>query len=329
MRFHPRRIALAFVFLLVAAPACSSDGDSSSSSSSEPSGATSSAPGGPTTTVDESSRVVLDDPGAQPRQALTLRVPAGTRSKVAFESRIGLQMTIDGSDLPTGELPGTSIVLDEVVDKVDPDGTAHYSVTFRDVTVVGTAGTDPAVVSQTQASLRDLEGLTGTGTFAPHGGGQTLAYDTSGVTDTTLRSTIDSISSQVGNLSAPFPAEPVGVGARWTTKSTATLNGITVDTTTQYTLRSRTGDAYELDFTQSADAPPGPAAFPNLPAGTRASITTFTVKSTGHTTGDLGHHMPQTSTTTGTGDGTFTVTVGANRATLDEHLTIDFTLSPA
>ena len=108
-------------------------------------------------------------------------------------------------------------MLDEVVDKVDPDGTAHYSVTFKEVTVVGGTGTDPEVVSQTQASLDQLEGLTGTGTFRPHGGGQTLSYDTAAITDPAIRSTIDSISSQVGNLSAPFPTEPVGVGARWTT----------------------------------------------------------------------------------------------------------------
>ncbi|MEA2828021.1 MAG: hypothetical protein QOG43_2460 [Actinomycetota bacterium] len=327
MRFHPRRIALAFVLLLVTAPACSSDGGSSSSS--EPSAATSTAPPAPTTTVAESSRVVLDDAGAQPRQALALRVAAGTRSQVAFESRIGLEMTIDGETVPTGALPATSLVLDEVIDKVDADGTAHYSVTFEKVTVVGGAGTDPEVVSQTQAGLSELEGLTGTGTFAPHGGGQTLSYDTASITNPTLRSTIASISSQVGNLSAPFPAEPVGVGARWSTTSTATINGITMNTTTQYTLRSRTGDRYELDFSQTADAPPGPADFPNLPAGTRASIISFKVQSTGQTAGDFTRHMPQTSTATGTGDGTFTITVGANQATLEQHLSMDATVSPA
>jgi hypothetical protein len=327
MRCHPRRITLAFVFLLVAAPACSSDGDSSSSS--EPSGSTSSAPTAPSTTAASSPGVVLDDAGAQPRQALALRVTAGTRSQVSFESRIGLEMTIDGETVPTGVLPATTVVLDEVVDKVDPDGTAHYSATFTKVTVVGVAGTDPEVVSQTQATVSQLEGITGTGTFGPLGGAQTLTYDTAGITDPTLRSTLDSISSQVGNLAAPFPSEPVGAGARWTTKSTATINGITMNSTNQYTLRSRTGDTYELDFTQTADAPPGPASFPNLPAGTQASITSFTVQSTGRTTGDLTRHLPLTSTASGGGDGTFTISVGANQATLEQHLSIDFTLSPA
>ena len=102
-----------------------------------------------------------------------------------------------------------------------------------------------------------------------------------------------------------------------------------MNTTNEYTLRSRTGDTYELDFSQTAEAPPGPAAFPNLPAGTQASITTFTVQSTGETTGDVTRHLPQTSTATGTGDGTFTITVGANQATLEQHLSVDFTLSPA
>jgi hypothetical protein len=327
MAFHPPRIALAVVFLLAGGSACSSNSDSSSPS--EPAGATSTAPPGPSTTLDERRGVVLDDAGGQPRQALLLRVRAGTRAQVLFESRLGLEMTIDGDALPTGELPGTSLVLDEVFDKVDPNGTVHYSVTFRDVTVVGSAGTDPELLSQTQASLSDLQGLTGTGTFDAHGGSQTLDYDTSGVTNPTIRSTIDSLSSQVGNLAAPFPTQPVGVGARWTTTSSATINGITMNTTTHYTLSSRTGDSYELDFTQTAEAPPGPADFPGLPAGTRASVTSFTVQSSGRTAGDLTRHLPQTSSTSGSGDGTFTVTVGADRSTLQEHLSIDLTVSPA
>lgn len=329
MRFPPPRIALALAFLLATATACSSGDDSSEpADTSAPAAASTSSPPPPTTRAG-APRVVLDDPGAEPRQALVLRLTPGTLTQVVFESRLGLEMTIDGIELPTGDLPVTSVTLEEVIDRVDPDGTVHFTATFREVEVVAAPGSDPDVVSQSQASLSQLEGLRGKGTFDAHGGNQTLTFETGGITSPPVGSTIDSISSQVGNLSAPFPDDPVGVGARWTSTATAKVNGITMNTTTHYTLRSRTGDQYEIDYTQEAEAPPGPASFPNLPAGTRASITSFTLRSTGGTTGDLTRHLPLTGTASGSGDGTFSVTVGAEQAELVEHLTVDFSLASA
>jgi hypothetical protein len=38
------------------------------------------------------------------------------------------------------------------------------------------------------------------------------------------------MSWQVGTLTVPFPAEPVGVGGRWTAAVEAKLNGITTTT---------------------------------------------------------------------------------------------------
>ncbi len=272
--------------------------------------------------------MVLDDPGAEPRQPLVLRLTAGSRAQVAFQTGLDIEMNLDGTELPTGVLPATSMVFEEVIDGVDPDGTVHYSLTFREVKAVATAETDPELVSQTQASLDELEGLSGTGTFDLHGGAQTATFDT-GALSSSLASTLNSISSQVGNLAAPFPVEPVGVGARWTTTASANISGITMNTTTHYTLRSRTGDQYELDHTTEADAPPGAASFPGLPSGTRASITRFTLQSTGRTTGDLTRHLPLTSSGSGSGDGIFTVGVGAQQSELVQHLTVELTLGPA
>jgi len=135
------------------------------------------------------------------------------------------------------------------------------------------------------------------------------------------------MSSQVGNLAAPFPTEPVGRGARWTAERSATINGITMNTTSKYTLRSRTGDRYEVDVTQDAVAPKGPAAIPNMPAGASASIVDFSVRSSGKVSGDLTRLLPVSSTLSGAGDGTMAITAGSERQTLVQHLTLGLTLS--
>lgn len=244
-------------------------------------------------------------------------------------STIGLNATVDGQAAPTGVVPATRTVMEQRIDRVDPDGTGHFSVAYLDVSVVPSPGVDPAVVGGTQAGIDSLKALRGSGVIDVHGYVTGVAFDTSAISDPALKGTLDSITSQVGNLSAPFPQEPVGVGARWSVKGVATITGLRMETTTRFTLRSRTGDRYELDQTQDATAVPGPAPFPNLPAGAAASVTSFSLNNTGQISGDLTGNLPTKSSSKGTGDGTFEMSVGVQKRTLVEHLTIEITTAPA
>lgn len=273
--------------------------------------------------------VTLDFAGAQPRQPLALRLAAGSSAKIAMVNRISLKITIDGQAAPTGVVPATRTVMEQRVDKVDADGTGHFSVTFLDASVVPTPGVDPAVVSATAASIASLKALRGSGVIDVHGHVTGVTFDTSAVSDPALKATLESMTSQIGNLSAPFPQEPVGVGARWTVKGSATITGLRMETTTRFTLRSRTGDRFELDQAQDAMAVPGPAPFPNLPAGATASVTSFSLNNTGQISGDLTRNLPTKSATKGTGDGNFEMTVGTQKLSLVQHLTIEITTSPA
>ena len=326
-----RRTALTIGLLLFTAAACG-DGDSPSAAPETPTTATPTtiAPTTlPPTTVAPKPVVTLDSPGAQPRQPLVLRLAAGSSAKVAMVNKLTLKITVGGQAAPSSVVPGTRQVITQRVDKVEADGSANVSITFSDASVVPTPGADPAVVQATQAGIEPLNRLRGTQTIDADGSVRNVTFDTSAVTDPAIKGTLDSMTSQLGSLSAPFPREPVGVGARWTVTSTATLAGIKMTTTTRYTLRSRTGDRYELDQTQEAAAVPGPVPLPNLPAGAQASVTSFTVKSTGQISGDLTRHLPTKSSIKGTGDGTFAMTVGAEKVSLVQNLTMETTTSPA
>lgn len=326
-----RRTALTVGLLLFTAVACG-DGDSPSAA---PETSTTAAPASiatttlPPTTVAPKPTVTLESPGTQPRQPLTLRLTAGSSAKVAVVNKLTLKIAVSGQAAPSSVVPGTRQVVTERVDKVEADGSASVSVTFSEASVVPTPGADPAVVQATQAGLEPLNRLRGTQTVDPDGLVRNVAFDTSAFTDPAIRSNLDSITSQLGTLSAPFPREPVGVGARWTVTSTATIAGIKMTTTTRYTLRSRAGDRYELDQTQEAAAVAGPVPLPNLPAGAQGSVTSFSVKSTGQISGDLTRHLPTKSSVKGTGDGTFTMTIGSEKATLVQNMTMEMTTSPA
>jgi hypothetical protein len=328
---HGRRTALIIGLLLFTAAACG-DGDSPSAVPETPTTATPATIATttlPPTTVAPKPAVTLDSPGAQPRQPMALRLAAGSSAKVAMVSKLTLKITVAGQAVPPSVVPGTRQVITQRVDKVEADGAAVVSVTFSDASVVPTPGADPAVVQATQAGLEPLNRIRGTQTIDPDGAVRSATFDTSAVTDPAIKGTLDSMTSQLGTLSAPFPREPVGVGARWTVTSTATIAGLKMTTTTRYTLRSRSGDRYELDQTQDAMAVPGPVPLPNLPAGAQASVTSFTVKSTGQISGDLTRHLPTKSSIKGTGDGAFSMTIGSEKASLIQNMTMEMTTSPA
>ena len=325
-----RRTSLTIGLLLFTATACGGGDDSPSATPAQETPTTIAATTTlPPTTVAPRPTVALESPGAQPRQPLALRLTAGSSVKVAMVNKLTMKISVGGQAAPTGVVPGTRQVITQRVDKVEPDGSATVSVTFSDASVVPTPGADAATVEATRAGIEPLNGLKGTQTIETDGAVRSATFDTSAVTDPAIKGTLDSLTSQLGTLAAPFPREPVGVGARWTVTSTATLAGLKMTTTTRYTLRSRTGDRYELDQVQEATAVPGPVAFPNLPAGAQASVTNFSVKSTGQISGDLTRHLPARSSVKGTGEGAFSMTIGSEKVAMTQNMTIDLTTSPA
>lgn len=313
------------VVAIVTAAACGS-GDESPSTSPTDSPATTALSD---EAADAQAGLTLEDAGAEPRQTLRLRVTPGTTIRTALVSKIALKLIADGEALPVGAVPPTRLVMEQRVDRVDPDGAIHYTAQYTEVTAMSTPGASSSVVRQTQEALDDMKGLTFTGSFDVRGGGQSLEVDTRGIGDETLRSTLETMTSQFDNLVAPFPRSAVGPGARWTVKSSATIAGMTMNTTTHYTLRSRDGDRYELDLAQEADAPPGPVTLPNAPPAASTSIERFGLTSKGTISGNLTRTLPERSSMSGAGGGEFTFTAEGESGRLTQELTMEITLTPA
>jgi hypothetical protein len=272
--------------------------------------------------------LVLDDPGGVPRKVLLLSPSAGSTMTCVMTGRTSAEFTIDGRSAPAASAPDTRAVIAFQVDTRDADGTIHYRATIAEIAAVDSGGADPAIVSRMNATLGQLKGLKGTDTVDAHGGSRKSSFDASGIADPTLKSSLESISSQVGNLGTPFPAQAVGVGARWSATRSATINGLTMNTTTRYTLRSRVGTRYALDLVQDAVATPGPAELPNVPAGASASLVSFAIHATATLSGDLTDVAPRSGSSSASGDGVYTISKGATSSRVQEHLTIASTVSP-
>ncbi len=311
--------------MLATGAACGSDEESAPSSTESPP---------PTALSDEAADaqagVSLADAGAELRQPLRLRVHAGMTTRMAMVNRFTMKMTADGEELPVGALPATRLVMEQRVDRVDPDGTIHYGGTFVEATAMSTPGVSPLALRAAQEALDDQQGLTFTGEADVRGGVRNVKIDTSRVTNDMLRSMLDSMTSQIDNLAAPFPSAAVGPGARWTAKSSATtFGGMVMNTTTHYTLRSREGDSYELDVTQEGDVPPGPFEIPTMPPSEEAFIERFDLTSTGILSGSLTFPLPGRLSMNGSSTAEFTMTAEGESGRLLQEMTTECTLEPA
>jgi hypothetical protein len=322
MRARRPLVAVLLALTLLAAVSCGGADDSEDEA--EPTATTQADAAATTGGGTAAGRVTVEDAGREPRQRLQLRLAAGSTTRAAMVSRTALEVTMEGSRVLPGALPTLRTVVEQRIDTVDSEGRAHYTATFTDWSVLPTADVDSRLSDQLQQVLNQFKGLRATGSVDASGGRRTFSIDTGGIADPLLKSRLDSISSEFGNLGVPFPSEPVGPGARWRVGRAATFSGITVNMTTTYTLRMLTADRYELDLVEGMEAPPGTAM---NSSGVEATIERFSVRSTGNVVGELTRDLPSRKTVHGGGE--LTIVNKERGETLSGRITQDLELSPA
>jgi hypothetical protein len=114
-----------------------------------------------------------------------------------------------------------------------------------------------------------------------------------------LGSVTDSFQGQMQQMSAPFPAEAIGIGARWQVTTAMQLMGIGMSLTSDYTLVARDGDIVELavNMTQTLDADAA-SVLPGITPGEQAALTGFSSESAGTMIVDLGNAVAHSEVTT-------------------------------
>lgn len=327
MRRASRPVIALLVLLLTVLGACGGDDDQPGESASRSDAGEAPAATEGEDAPDAERAVELLDAGSEPRQELRFELQEGQEFRARMTMVTKLDMSVDGQPLPSTPLPPTEIVITGKIDDV-ADGVASYSFAYERIGAVAAEGVDPAVVAQYDTALAKVQGLRGTGSIDDQGNAGKSTLDTSAITDPALKSTLDSVTSQVTNLTVPFPRDAVGAGARWTAVRRSVQNGITTDSTSTYTLRSRDGDRYVLDVDQRVTAPPGRADLPGL-NGSTAEIIDYDVTSSGEVTGDLANVLPESSVVAGGGDIEMKVTNDGETANLVQKLELRVTLAPA
>lgn len=244
--------------------------------------------------------IVVQDFGEAPREAIRYRFTPGATANATMT--MGMQISMGGQQMPASAMPAVETPVTVRITEVRPDGSARYEYEVASPALAVGSGSDPALDQSLASSLSQAGGASGWYRMDARGnileGSQTLAQDAA--LPAQAGQLLNDFQGQMQQLSAPFPAEAVGVGARWQATTTAVLMATPMTMTMDYTLLARDGDTVELGMTmvQAATAPAAPVA--GIPAELQSALGAMRATGTGKLTVDLNSMVPKSEMTMST-----------------------------
>ncbi len=258
-----RLALLALVPLVALVAACGSDDDAADGRKAT----TTTAPGGSGTDggtgAGASSGIELLDPGAEPRRQVLIEPPADCEQRLTMTQEQELTQSVEGQE--GGEQStSTGMELDTVyrctevtAERIDAD------LTYVDARLTDGDGTGGGM----QDLLDAFTGRTGHLAIDHHGKVLEMQPPKLGSLgddqlDATLQSMFSGLSDSVEDLAAPFPSEPIGVGARWVQSGTVEAAGFRMRQRIEYHLTELDADHMTAEVTSTLDPVPGQVELP-------------------------------------------------------------------
>ena len=145
--------------------------------------------------------------------------------------------------------------------------------------------------------------------------------------NSTVRSLLQQVSNQSGQLTIPLPTQAVGIGARWQGTTQLTAGGISFRQTYEYTLRSRDGGRVALDVRYTQTAPRQQAKIPDLASGVTIEVTNVRITGMGTSVLDLSQAIPLSGHLTAQGVEEFRARKGRQSGALHQQVQLGIDLT--
>lgn len=227
--------------------------------------------------------VELVDAGAEPRTELRLAIADGTMETMVTDMTQSISQEVDGTPLSAVT---TSVVTETAIAVATVDGGFQLSSEVTGMEAGPEA--DPAVVAAMEDAAAQMIGLITVATLDERG----IVLDQQ--TSDSGNPTVDQMVDSVAGISAPFPAEPVGVGATWTVTQVLDLAGVLTTQTATYTVVELDGSTLVLDATVAQSVEPDSKL---VQGGISLDVLEWTNDGTGRLTIDLTKVTPSSSMT--------------------------------
>jgi hypothetical protein len=221
-------------------------------------------------------QVVLLAPGAEPRALLRYRMQPG-------HSTLGMDMEMDMAMMEQKiDTPPIRVAMDIDDREVAPNGTSHVLLKVTRAEVVPRPGDDPGMLSRLNEAVGAVLGMTTDMKITARGFARDVKVTVPLGMKPEMQSMMQNMRTFTQQLAAAFPAEPVGVGARWKIATALDSGPLKVSQTIEVTLEKREPTAVTLAMAITQNAPPQPMKSPGLPPGASVTLDSYTGTGQGH-----------------------------------------------
>ncbi|HXX70114.1 MAG TPA: hypothetical protein VEK07_23245 [Polyangiaceae bacterium] len=251
---------------------------------------------------EEAATLTLLDPGASPRRKLRYAWRSGLKEELTLELRTFASTETSDAQTPGIPLPPVRIVI--AIDAVDvsADGDLHYAWRVTAADVLAEPQTPDQLSDGMRAEVAVVAHVSGDGVTSSSGIARRVTIDPgSAAKGAGTGEMVEQIDQTLRNAPAPFPDEPIGLGARWQRVCQVASRDAHITQTDTFVLVGLSGGRGTLDDVLAQTAPPQVLRTPGMRSGDQARMESMLVSGSAKTHFDLAHLVPRTqieSTTT-------------------------------
>lgn len=218
--------------------------------------------GGETPALDSAPTVNVLESGAEPRRAIRWKVEQGSEQKL----KVDVGMSVDAVIvLIRSKMPETVVAYDLTLEakKVKRDGTVEVAFKVDDARSVRAPTSKSAVQSEAQKrALKQRTNVVGSYVLSPQGA--LSKFEVKKATDGSEANAAlaDSLRWTLGQLTAVFPDQPIGRGAKWSVQQSIIQGGIHANELRTFELVELDGKRAKLSVDVRQTAAPQPYVNP-------------------------------------------------------------------
>jgi hypothetical protein len=222
-------------------------------------------PGDPVVTVLES--------GAEPRVRPRYRLARGPQAPMVMD--VGLSMAVGSKTLAFIGLPLTRMTLSVDVPRIDADGTAFTQAKITAVEVLPQSEDHVRLVEGMRKGMAAIMGMAMEMRVTPRGFVRDVKVTMPPAALPQVQSMMDSLRNVYQQAAVTFPAEPVGVGARWRVVAQIENGPMKMQQTALVTLESADDKHARIAVITEQTAPPQLLNAVGLAPGTSVSLESY------------------------------------------------------
>lgn len=241
------------------------------------------------------AKLELLDPGTGDRQPLRLRLRAGDRQQVVLSMKANMQIGFGGSPTPINSSTEVRAASNITINRADANGNVAYTLRYSKVEIIPPPGTPPAAQQAINATASQIQSISLRVSGNSRGQLSDVNVSANRPLEPGLQAMLSQLSESVRNSNIEFPADPVGVGARWKVTMQMESNGLRIDQQATYEITEMSPDRVVFAVTAEQTAPTQKILVPGLNPDQAPSLRSYRATGAGRVEMQLNRPVPTQS----------------------------------